>query len=171
MAGEGETVARSAAGAVVLSVVLGVAGCRACNDTAGTASAGAASEGAASSPAPASPPKSAAPYLPVGSGTEAPSVVDWVLSRMRPSLNRCYRSVLRPEHPAPRGEAVFHVEIADDGTVKDVSLLSQHGLGMDLVGCVTTALKTASFPPPPGGAVAVNVPLIFDPPKSTDAGP
>jgi hypothetical protein len=85
---------------------------------------------------------------------------------MRPSFNRCYRTAAKDD-PKLAGEAVFHLEIGADGSVTGVTLVSQKGLGMDLVGCLTTAFKTTSFPPPEPGAVAVNVPLVFEPPKAT----
>ncbi len=96
-------------------------------------------------------------------------MVDWVLARMRPSFNRCYREAAKTNQKLT-GEAVFHLGIGANGDVTEVSLVSQNGLGMALVGCLTAAFKTASFPPPDHGAVAVNVPLTFEPPKAAPEG-
>jgi hypothetical protein len=120
---------------------------------------------------------SSAPYLPSRASPNddslaPPSVTESVLATLKPRLNACYRSASR-ENIGLQGDVTFHVTIDGSGHTKDVSVLSDTGLGLPLIGCLTDVLKSAEFPPPPGGApTAFNVPLSFHPPrpKLFDAG-
>jgi TonB family protein len=132
------------------------------------ADAGARSEDAAPAP-------SALPYLPARfAPDDAPapeSLAEAVLFKQRRRLNECYRTAAK-DRPTLQGDAIFQVTIAPSGSVENVSVVSQTGLDVDLVGCATKVLKEASFPPHDGGGpYAVNVPIRFRPPPGGfDAG-
>jgi hypothetical protein len=142
------------------------AGCRACGDSAASSQ----DAGADAAPADAAPPY--LPARPLPDDSPAPlSVVESSLLTLRPQLNACYRAA--SEHnPALVAQATMAVTIGGDGHVTDVATVSQTGLDTAMLGCLTTTLRTATFPPPAdGGPAVIKVPLSFRPPlRRPDAG-
>lgn len=119
-----------------------------------------------SADAAAPPSASAVPYLPQRFAPHAPapmSVVEPVLFSLRPKLKECYLAASKSQ-PELRGQAVFTVSIGADGKVTDVVPLSHENLDTALLSCVSNALRSGVFPPPPDGQPSsINVPLSFAP--------
>jgi TonB family protein len=91
------------------------------------------------------------------------TVVERELTLLRPRFKECYRQTI-DGGVRVSGRAVLGVMIRKDGSVEDVSVVEDSGLGTGLLGCITQAIKTYRFvPPEDGGTASFRVPLEFHP--------
>lgn len=66
------------------------------------------------------------------------------IAPIRPRLRACYKKALISE-PSLGGNATFDVTLSKDGKVVNVRFVKRDGLNEDMVGCLLTSVKHATF--------------------------
>ena len=68
------------------------------------------------------------------------------IAPIRPRLRACYKKALETT-PGLTGSVTFDTTIGKDGKVSGSRFVKKEGLNDDMVGCLTTAVKTMTFSP------------------------
>ena len=93
-------------------------------------------------------------------GRLPPEIVQGVIRKSRPRIERCYASGLRADS-ALRGRVALRFLIRKDGNVSTVSLGGSDLYDGEVVACVVRSYQGLRFPPPEGGVVTVTQRLTF----------
>lgn len=107
-------------------------------------------------------PTGAATVVIGGAGGQPSGIVDEarVIAAMQPAFRACYEQGLRDD-PSMRGSLRVTAKVDGAGNVIAANPSSGVGLAPAVISCVVARVAAARFTPPPGGGVAIVIPITF----------
>jgi hypothetical protein len=102
------------------------------------------------------------PATPKPSGRLAPEMIRAVVRSRYDTFRTCYESGLG-RHPTLQGQVTFRFVIGLDGHVSNVVVTDNTLPDCAVVACVLEEMSSTTFPPPDGGIVTVQYPIILQP--------
>lgn len=92
------------------------------------------------------------------SGSELENALQFQVKK----AHRCYDSALAQD-PTLRGKVTVSVRVGANGQVCSAGIASNEMGSSQVASCVSGSFRGASFPPPRGGCIDVNIPINFVP--------
>lgn len=95
-----------------------------------------------------------------GAGRANKDAIGQTLERYLPYFQTCYRRALEKD-PYLQGVVVVGWTIEPTGEASDVAIVQADLDNAGLIGCITQEMREIRFPPPRGGGVQVEYPIVF----------
>jgi hypothetical protein len=120
------------------------------------------------------PPPDAKPVEPGITATGAPTrgtlpkpVINEKLKSVGPNIQACYERALKTK-PDLRGKVDINFVVSPEGKVVHADAAEGDDALTDsaTVACILAEIRKLEFPPPSGGRVFINYPLMLEPPKA-----